>query len=379
MENSSSESQPENSSHIGQNNSGSMFGGMQAAEGDGNFQYQDYSEKNFNFIFDFSEAPTKPQLPQQVVFKSWRHRLYNYFKLLLILILISVFVAWFFMGLFANNAFPQPLVSQLIEYSFSGLISFGTSNNKYNQDSWMKIHEMVDLLIALPDIKVSGSVKEAEHLSRRDSSYWLLAQILEIFEDNILEPSELFWQIRDLEDLREPVSNRLKPLKAKHLRNIQKIQSFAKKVKIVSEKSKRQDQLEKALFNLVQKYISTQNPSEVDILSLISDFKEELPKISGTNALYNFYKIINWVHAHSHNKPSSTYEEINRKYPLIRARKSNPSNKYHTNSYCKSYPKIEKEEEDVPKIDFYYSTIEAEQKNREICSNCLKMNNLNPE
>ncbi len=358
---------------ISQNSSGNLGGGQQAIYGDNNSQNQDNRTYNIYLNEDFFE------LPEHLIFKSWKHKFCNYIKTIVFLLL--VLVSWSFLGIFANQAFPPPLVKDLLKYSFAGVWN--------NPKSLSDVDEMIEkasnnlwrntkrsIALNLTPIKETNDKTEAEELSKIDSRYWLLAHLAEILQEDSEQFEEVFWAIRKLEEKRLYISTRLEPLKQKHLKELKFVQESIGRLTLLSNKSKKYDQVEKILNELVQKYVMRENVSELEIQELIEVLEEKAAKIPMTQSLYNVWKLVDWMNTQVSNlKPTnsdvSNLSSIDSNYPPIRALKIKHG-KYHIPNGCRDrYPMVEKPE-NAERIIFYDSIEDAAKDGRKICDNCRK-------
>ncbi|NJN71636.1 MAG: hypothetical protein HC799_01870 [Limnothrix sp. RL_2_0] len=313
----------------------------------------------------FVETTESIDLPEEINFKSAWHKISNYVKTLFFLSI--TFLTWILTGWFASTSFPYALAQDLIKYSWSGFFQKEQKNS-----FWKNLRYSIATLNSLQTVKKTNDIDEATQLNKQDSYYWLLIQLLEILENDIQKPEKIFWQIRQLEDQRIVISDRLEPLKKRYLKNIYKIQRVSQKFKIYSRNAKTYEEINLVLKLLTRKYISSTVPSELEVRSFLTELQDQLSAVSQTQSLYNVFKIANWIHSHTLYAPDSDSEEIDNSYYSIRAYSSNANTKYHTQRECKFYPKIEKQE-DVLKIQDYQSIQSAEEDGRTICSICERI------
>lgn len=313
----------------------------------------------------FVETTESIDLPEEINFKSAWHKILNYFKTFLFLGI--TFLTWIFTGWFASTSFPYALAQDLIKYSWSGFFQKEQKNS-----FWENLRYSIATLNSLQTVKKTNDIDEATQLNKQDSYYWLLIQLLEILENDIQKPEKIFWQIRQLEDQRIVISDRLEPLKKRYLKNLYEIQRISQKFRISSGNSKIYEEINIILKQLTRKYISSTVPSELEVRSFLTELQDQLSTVPKTQSLYNVFKIANWIHSHSLYSPDSDYEEIDNSYYLIRAYSSNANTKYHTRRECKFYPKIENKE-DILKIKGYQSIQSAEEDRRTICSICKRL------
>lgn len=219
---SDSEQQAESpQSKIHQNNSGFLDGGLQAINGgNNNSQYQD-NRKTYNY-YDINPPPTSEiELPEALVFKSPKERVFNYIKT--IFFLFSVFISWSFMGLFAKQAFPGSLANSLLRYTFDGFWNHvktpGDLLERTSFQLWEGIRRSIKVLPSLSSIEFTDDKNEAERLNKLDSQYWLLVNLTEGFQKGSENSDDIFWKVRELEEQRNAISSRLEPLK-KHISEI---------------------------------------------------------------------------------------------------------------------------------------------------------------
>jgi hypothetical protein len=374
--------QPENPQpKVSQNSSGNLVGGQQAVYGNNNFQNQDNRTHNDNRIFinNIYSNDEFFELPERLTFKSWRHKFCNYIKIIVFLLL--VLISWSFLGIFANQAFPPRLVKDLLKYSFAGV----WNNPKSFSDVDKMVERASDNLWRNTRYSISKNLKpieetndriEAEELNRIDSRYWLLSHLAEILQEEGNQFEEVFWAIRKLEEKRLYISSRLEPLKEKHLKKLKFVQESVSRLTLLSKKSKKYDQVEKILNDLVQKYVVRENVSELEIQELIEVLEEKASKIPMTQSLYNVWKLVDWMNTQSSNlKPpnsdTSNLSSIDANYPPIRALKIKHG-KYHIPNGCRDrYPMVEKPE-NAERIVFYASIEDAAKDGRKICDNCRK-------
>lgn len=347
---------------ISQNSSGNLGGGQQAIYGDNNFQNQDNITFNIYLNEDFFE------LPEHLTFKSWKHKFCNYIKTIIFLLL--VLLSWGFLGIFANHAFPPSLVKDILKYSFAGVWSQSKSASEIFEETsanlWKNTKHI--MLSSLPDIEETNDKIEAKKLNRRDSYYWLIANLAEILQEDSDQSEEIFWNIRKLEEKRLNINPRLEHLKQKHLKELKFVQESISKLTLLSKKSQKYDQVEKILNELVRKYVMRKNVSELEIQDLIEDLGTKITKTPMTQSLYNVWKLLNWIYTQVHeSKNHESYTALDSSYPLIRALKTK-QRKYHIRKDCGRYPKIETIE-DVKLLDFY-DTEEDAKKDRYICDLC---------
>ena len=375
MSQSASEPNKESDNHqpkISQNSSGNLGGGQQAIYGDNNFQNQN----NDNRIFNIYSNEDFFELPEYLTFKSWKHKFYNYIKTIVFLLL--VLIAWSFLGIFANQAFPPKLVKDLLKYSFAGVWNNPKSISdvdKIIERSSNNLWKYTALSISrnLPPINETNDETEAKELNKIDSRYWLIAHLAEILQEDSEQSEEIFWNIRKLEEKRLYISPRLERLKQKHLKELKFVQESISRLTLLSKKSKKYDQVEKILNELVQKYVMRGNVSELEIQDLIEDLEAKLTKTPMTQSLYHVWKLLNWVYIQVHeSKHHELFTALDSSYPLIRALKTK-QRKYHIRKDCGRYPKIETEE-DVKLLDFY-ETEEDAKKDRYICNLCKNKKN----
>lgn len=352
---------------ISQNSSGNLGGGQQAIYGDNNFQNQD------NRIFNIYSNEDFFELPEHLTFKSWKHKFCNYIKTIVFLLL--VLIAWSFLGIFANQAFPPTLIKDLLKHSFAGVWNHPKSVSDIFEETSANLWENTKHIItsSLPDIEETNDKIETERLNRRDSHYWLLSRLAEILQEDSDQFEKVFWSIRKLEEKRLYISTRLEPLKQKHLKELKFVQESIDRLTLLSKKSKRYDQVERILNELVQKYVMRENVSELKIQDLIEDLETKLTKTPMTQSLYNVWKLLDWVYTQIHeSKHSESYTVLDSSYPPIRALKTK-QRKYHIRKDCGRYPKIETIE-DIKLLDFY-ETEEDAKNYRHICDLCKNKKN----
>ncbi|MEP0873261.1 hypothetical protein NDA01_26215 [Trichocoleus desertorum AS-A10] len=365
---------------IQQNSSGSLGGGQQAINGNNNSQYQD--NRNFG-VSVYLPPDTEVELPENLAFKSWRNRLCNYLKT--VFFLFSVFVAWSFMGLFINQAFPKSLASSLVNYTFRGFWShIKTPSNFLEITSgrmWEGIRRSIAVLPSLDSIKCTNDKAGAQELNKLDSQYWLLARLAENLQEGSEDFDDVFWKIRELEEERVAIASRLKPLKQVYLRNLDYFQKLISRLSFLLRRSKKHNQVEKILNEIVQRYIHIENASELQVQELIEFLENRTSQLPKTQSLYNVWRLTNWIHIQTRNLHFSELEspgiaEIDSTYPPVRAlkEKSGSKPKFHVPNGCgHGYPRVEKLE-DRENIDFYESIYQAEKAGREMCIRCK--NNL---
>ena len=365
---------------ISQNSSGNLGGGQQAIYGDNNFQNQDNRTINDNRrIFNIYSNEDLFELPEHLTFKSWHHKFCNYIKTIVFLLL--VLIAWSFLGIFANQAFPPPLVKDLLKYSFAGVWN--------NPKSLSDVDEMIEIssnnlwkntkrsiALNLTPTNETNDKTEAEELNKIDSRYWLLAHLSEILQEGSDQFEEIFWAIRKLEEKRLYISPRLERLKQNHLKQLKFIQDSVGRLALLSKKSQKYDQVEKILSELVQRYVMRENVSELEIQELIEVLEEKASKIPMTQSLYNVWKLVDWMNTQVSNLKTpdsdvSNLSSIDSNYPPIRALKIKHG-KYHIPNGCRDrYPMVEKPE-NAERIIFYNSIEDAAKDGRKICDNCRK-------
>lgn len=355
---------------IHQNASGNLGGGQQAIYGNYNSQYQD--NRTFNIY------SSEPDLPEELVFKSWKDLLLNYLKT--VFFLFSVLISWLFMGLFASHAFPKTLATSLIQYTLHGFWNHIRTPKslirKTSSPLWEGIKLSIDNLPSLTSIEVTNDKSEAEKLNKLDSQYWLLARLAEGFQ-GCKEFDDIFWKIRELEEQRSFIVLRLEPLKTVYLKELNSFQNFITNLPSLSNKSKKYDQIEKILNELAQSYAYIESASELQIQEFIEILRDRTARIPNTQSLYNVLRLVDWVYAQARNSKvgESDNPVIDSDYPPIRALKDKQKNykpKYHVPDGCVvGYPKVERPE-DKERIDFYESIEDAEKAGREICHNCRK-------
>jgi len=356
---------------ISQDSNGYVGGGKQAAIGNNNFQYQGGIYVNIDVNNEFFE------LPENLVFKSCRLKAYSYIKT--VGFLFVVFVSWGVMGIFSNQAFPPSLVNSLIQHTFIGIWKRPKSLKDLLKifeaapsQLWENIRWNIISSPSLLFTKPTNDKTEAEKLNKVDSQYWLLARLAEILQEGSENFDDIFWAIRKLEEQRNHIGVRLTPLKQTYLKDLNNFQEFVVKLSSLSNKSKKHDQVEKILNELVQKYVVRENVSELEILELIEVLEERSAKIPMTQSLYNVWRLVNWMYIQVRkSKENELDASLDANYPPIRAWKSKQS-KYHIPNGCDTrYPRIEKVD-DENLIDFYKTEEEAKKDNREICKFCKK-------
>jgi len=305
---------------ISQNSSGNLGGGQQAIYGDNNSQNQDNRTFNIYLNEDFFE------LPEHLTFKSWKDKFCNYIKTIVFLLL--VLISWSFLGIFANQAFPPTLIKHLLKHSFAGVWNHPKSVSDIFEETSANLWKNTKHIItsSLPDIEETNDEIEAKRLNRRDSHYWLLSRLAEILQEDSEQSEEIFWNIRKLEENRLHISPRLELLKQEHLKKLKFVQESIGRLTLLSKKSKRYDQVEKILNELVQKYVMRENVSELEIQELIEVLEEKAAKIPMTQSLYNVWKLVDWMNTQASNlKPTnsdvSNLSSIDSNYPPIRALK----------------------------------------------------------
>lgn len=376
MSQSASESDKESNNpqpKISQNSSGNLGGGQQAIYGDNNFQNQDNRTINDNRIFNIYSNEDFFELPEHLTFKSWHHKFCNYIKTIVFLLL--VLTAWSFLGIFANQAFSPTLIQHLLKHSFAGVLNQPKSVSDIFEETSTNLWKNTKHIITsfLPNIEETNDEIEAKRLNRRDSHYWLLSRLVDILQEDSNQSEEIFWNIRKLEEKRLYISPRLEHLKQKHLKELKFVQESISRLTLLSKKSKRYDQVEKILNELVQKYVMRENVSELKIQDLIEDLETKITKTPMTQSLYNVSKLLDWVYTQVHeSKDNELYTALDSSYPLIRALKTK-QRKYHIRKDCGRYPKIETIE-DVRLLDFY-QTEEGAKKERHICNLCKNKKN----
>ena len=287
------------------------------------------------------------------------------------------------MGLFVNQAFPKSLTSSLVKYTFNGFWSHIKTPSNFleitSDRMWEGIRRSIAVLPSLDSIECTNDKAEAQELNKLDSQYWLLARLAESLQEGSENFDDVFWKIRELEEERIAIASRLEPLKQVYLKSLDSFQDFISRLSLVLRRSKKHDQVEKILNEIVQGYIHIENASELQVQELIEFLENKTSQLPKTQSLYNVWRLANWIHIQTRNLhfselESSVIADIDSTYPPVRAfkEKSSSKPKFHVPNGCgHGYPKVEKLE-DKENIDFYETIYQAEKAGREMCIRCKK-------
>lgn len=285
------------------------------------------------------------------------------------------------LGLFSKQAFPLSLIKSLIGYTFEGSAKYLTKPERFldntSKNLWKAIRSSI---ICLPDheklIEETDTVKEARDLNKIESQYWLLIQLSEKLQVGSEDYEVVFWKLRELEEERQDILQRLEPLKKKYLRNLDDLQQELSKFSQIFASSKQDKEIEDLLNNLVIN-LKKDEVTELEIQELLETVKEKAYEFPNTQRIYNVWRLIDWVYQNSWLRREQSFSALDMQnqmdshYPPVRAHISKSRTKYHLPHGCHLYPKVENES-DVDRIYFFLDAKEAERSGFKICGLCKK-------
>ncbi|NEP57415.1 MAG: hypothetical protein F6K31_10375 [Symploca sp. SIO2G7] len=287
-------------------------------------------------------------------FQSLWQKIWNYIKTLLFLCTIAV--VWSVVGWNAKHIFPPSIAVSLVNYAFGGfwnsegnlIVRFEESYHKL----WTRIQRQLYHLHDSNDIPQTNDRSEAKILSNIDSQHWLLIEILKLISQGSDNQNSLFWLVRELEEERDVIAERLNPLKANYYRTINKVQSsfsfILDSVSLIFIKGKEYEEVEEIFTYLIVKYLKSTVPTQLEVQELLEAVDKKLLDKSEIKLIYKFWRLLNWVASIEKQNSAFNSEVINyepvdiyEKYP-IRAWEN--KHVYHYPQGCTHYPGREKQE-----------------------------------
>lgn len=242
---SNSEQQPESpQQRIDQRSSGNSVGGQQAANGDGNFQYQD--NRTTNIYLDLQDEDLEP-------LSLWG-KIISYFKVFIFLVIILIF--WVFFGIFTSFPFPYGQAIDLIFCCFKGTVA-----SKVNRLQKRLQSENID----------SRSVQK---LNNFDFQVRLHLGVLKHLGANKAESHErLAKTIESLKQKKSELQDELKPRQPKKYRIVTRFQDFFESITLSSAE---RDLIQiETILNEVTWAIRNNYPSETIVQDTIDRLSRE--------------------------------------------------------------------------------------------------------
>ena len=355
-----------------------IYGGMQAANGDGTVQFQ----VNGNVSIEANirlEQRLGTEIPEQLKLKSFWQKVCNYLKTLLFLIV--ALVTWFFLGFTATHAFPSSLVESLIGCLFSGFkiykVQVGKAVEESIKSAWQTVRLKLHDIPTPESVVATGSKREARELNRLDSEYWLLTAAIELLSANI-SPSDrnlVDWKLSEIDERRDLLSERLQPLKSEHFKLMNRLQETWKSCyEFFSLKAIRQEKenkkVERILSYLVVSYAGEVPSSREVIQGMLEVLDEEITKYPRLKTLREAWRLLNWTYSYTEYSSEGIREDP--KYEEFHVRARQESLIYHILGGCWRYPRVERAGDDEI-IRFFKAIEDAEAEKLKICKTCQRI------
>ena len=155
-----------------------------------------------------------------------------------------------------RQAFPIKLAQSLLKYTFSSFWRDVKEPTVAVENScsslWQGIRRSIKVLPSSELVPITGDIFEARGLNKLDSQYWLLIRLVEIFQEKNDASEAIFWKIKELEEQRTFILNRLEPLKKKYYKQLHNLQNLLDDLTdFLSIKIKKYEQVDEILSELI--------------------------------------------------------------------------------------------------------------------------------
>lgn len=241
-------------------------------------------------------------------------------------------------------------------------------------DVWQGIKTQLSNIPTSKSVIATGNRGEARELNRLDSGYWLLIAAIKLLSTGI-EPSDkslIDWKLSELDEQRDVILDRLRPLKSKHYRWLSQLQTIWNSCyEVFTLKAVRRERelkkIEKIFNDLVGLYLQQEPSSREVIQEMLEVLDEKVTNNPKIKTLYKAWRLINWVYSYIEKSTAVITEDpIYKKYP-VRALRGRP--RYHLPNGCRLYPRVEKPENSEG-IRFFKTVEEARSENLDLCGRC---------
>jgi hypothetical protein len=277
----------------------------------------------------------------------------------------------------ASHAFPTDIIDLFLKYLFSGFRCHKFKVDKavkYSLDSiWSEVSLRAYNITISDSIAETSDQEETRELNKLESEYWLLLQIIDLLSSNGTNHDRALLNqgIHFLDQERESILKRLKPLKIRYYSSLSQLQDISNTVFSflpynIFRKIEDQKNNEKILTEVYEQY-SCKYPSKSTIKEMIKFFEAMIGSIPRSKNLYTALDLIRWMDSVVEDLEGSSYEAP--QYSKYKIRAKINRNTYHIYSRCSKYPRVEKLG-DEKKIRFYTNIQETKGDNLVLCKDC---------